>query len=284
MGTKQEQRITYVFYKDWSEIIETMPAEMELQVRRAIDAYAFNDEVMDLPLAAKYFFEAIKKDIDRDKEKFETKKAKRAEAGRKHFGNQYTRKKQNPDPAKNEHLEQTEQMEQVSQNGTNGTENENGYENENGLQGLNPMCNKRNNTLSKESALKEKPQGGIALAPTLEQIKDYILAKNFNVDAEQFFSVYQANGWVQKGGQPIKDWKAQVRVWERNGLGNQAAKTKKESSAQKSEATAYSSRSYNETRERLAKQEKAAEGAITYEEFKKIQQQNGNKQSSNKNN
>lgn len=278
MGTKQEQRITYVFYKDWSEIIETMPAEMELQVRRAIDAYAFNDEVMDLPLAAKYFFEAIKKDIDRDKEKFETKKAKRAEAGRKHFGNQYTRKKQNTDPAKNEHLEQTEQMEQVSQNGTNGTENEYEYENENGLQGLNPMCNKENNTLTKVSALKEKPQSGLALAPTLEQVKDYILAKNLNVDAEQFYSVYQANGWVQKGGQPIKDWKAQVRVWERNGVGNQTEKTNKTSRASKSETSAYSSRSYNETREMLQRQQKAEEGAITFEQFKKLQEQkkNGN--------
>ena len=273
MGTKKEQRITYVFYRDWSEIIETMPAEMELQVRRAIDAYAFNDQVVDLPLAAKYFFEAIKKDIDRDKAKFEDKKAKRAEAGRRHFGNQYTRK-----AAKEQAAGQVEQMEQMSQFGTNGTENENGDENENGngLQGLTPMCNKKKTSLSKESEVKKAPQSGNALAPTLEQIKDYILAKKFNVDAEQFFSVYQANGWVQKGGQPIKDWKAQVRVWERNGLGNQAAKTKKASSAQKSEATAYSSRSYQETKERIARAEKAAQGAITYEEFKKIQQ-NGNK-------
>lgn len=269
MGTKQEQRITYVFYKDWSEIIETMPAEMELQVRRAIDAYAFNDEVMDLPLAAKYFFEAIKKDIDRDKEKFETKKAKRAEAGR--IGNI---KRWSGHKKSNE--SQTSQMRENVANVANIAENENG--NENGLQGLNPMCNKENNTLTKVSALKEKPQSGLALAPTLEQVKDYILAKNLNVDAEQFYSVYQANGWVQKGGQPIKDWKAQVRVWERNGVGNQTEKTNKTSRAAKSETSAYSSRSYNETREMLQRQQKAEEGAITFEQFKKLQEQkkNGN--------
>lgn len=270
MGTKQEQRITYVFYKDWSEIIETMPAEMELQVRRAIDAYAFNDELMDLPLAAKYFFEAIKKDIDRDKAKFEDKKAKRAEAGR--IGN--IKRWSGQKKSNESQTSQKSKMREDVANVANIAENEN--ENENGLQGLNPMCNKKeNNTLTKVSALKEKPQSGLALAPTLEQVKDYILAKNLNVDAEQFYSVYQANGWVQKGGQPIKDWKAQVRVWDRNGVGNQAEKIQKATrSAHKSEASAYSSRSYNETRAKLEQQQKAAEGAITYEEFKKRKEQN----------
>lgn len=51
--------------------------------------------------------------------------------------------------------------------------------------------------------------------PTLEQIKEYCLERNNNVDSERFFDYYEANGWVQgKSRKPIKDWKACVRTWE----------------------------------------------------------------------
>ena len=51
--------------------------------------------------------------------------------------------------------------------------------------------------------------------PTLEQIKEYCLERNNNIDSERFFDYYEANGWVQgKSRKPIKDWKACVRTWE----------------------------------------------------------------------
>ncbi|MBO5715064.1 MAG: hypothetical protein J6S23_01565 [Clostridia bacterium] len=54
--------------------------------------------------------------------------------------------------------------------------------------------------------------------PTLEEIKAYCLERNNTVDAEKFFDYYEANGWVQGKGKPVKDWKACVRTWERNGF------------------------------------------------------------------
>ena len=51
--------------------------------------------------------------------------------------------------------------------------------------------------------------------PTLEQVKEYCLERNNNVDSERFFNYYEANGWVQgKSRKPIKDWKACIRTWE----------------------------------------------------------------------
>lgn len=52
--------------------------------------------------------------------------------------------------------------------------------------------------------------------PTLEEVKAYCFERNNSVDAERFFDYYSANGWVQGKGKPIKDWKACVRIWERN--------------------------------------------------------------------
>jgi len=51
--------------------------------------------------------------------------------------------------------------------------------------------------------------------PTIEEIKDYCLERKNNIDAESFYDYYEANGW-KVGRNPMKDWKATVRYWEKN--------------------------------------------------------------------
>ena len=53
--------------------------------------------------------------------------------------------------------------------------------------------------------------------PTLSQITQYCLERNNNVNAEQFYDYYESNGW-KVGKNSMKDWKACVRTWERNGF------------------------------------------------------------------
>lgn len=50
--------------------------------------------------------------------------------------------------------------------------------------------------------------------PTIEEIKNYCKERNNNIDAEQFIDYYNANGW-KVGKNPMKDWKAAIRTWER---------------------------------------------------------------------
>ena len=52
--------------------------------------------------------------------------------------------------------------------------------------------------------------------PTLSQITQYCFERNNNVNAEQFYDYYESNGW-KVGKNSMKDWKACVRTWERNG-------------------------------------------------------------------
>lgn len=54
--------------------------------------------------------------------------------------------------------------------------------------------------------------------PTLEEVMEYCQERNNGIDAIQFFDFYEANGWVQGKDKPLKDWKAAVRTWERNGV------------------------------------------------------------------
>jgi len=50
--------------------------------------------------------------------------------------------------------------------------------------------------------------------PTLEEVKSYCAERKNNVDPEKLFNYYESNGW-RVGKNPMKDWKASVRVWER---------------------------------------------------------------------
>ena len=62
-----------------------------------------------------------------------------------------------------------------------------------------------------------KPQKRFA-KPTIDDVKAYCQERNNGVDAEKWFDYYSANGW-KVGKNPMKDWKAAVRTWERGDSG-----------------------------------------------------------------
>ena len=64
-----------------------------------------------------------------------------------------------------------------------------------------------------------KPKRKVFVKPTVEEIKAYCLERNNQIDAERFFDYYEANGW-KVGRNPMKNWRASVRTWERNNYSN----------------------------------------------------------------
>lgn len=77
---------------------------------------------------------------------------------------------------------------------------------------INNNINKDINNIIKENTLtsiKEKFS-----KPSLEDIKAYCSERNNYVDPERFHDYYESNGW-RVGKNPMKDWKAAVRTWER---------------------------------------------------------------------
>lgn len=77
----------------------------------------------------------------------------------------------------------------------------------------------------------EKPKGKAKrfTKPTLEEVKAYCIERNNKVDAEHFYDYYEANGW-KVGKNSMKDWKASVRTWERNGYSDSKPKAQKQTS------------------------------------------------------
>ena len=60
--------------------------------------------------------------------------------------------------------------------------------------------------------------------PTLDEVKAYCQERGNNVDAEKWYNHYSANGW-KVGKNPMKDWKAAVRTWERNDTDGRSKRT-----------------------------------------------------------
>jgi len=62
------------------------------------------------------------------------------------------------------------------------------------------------------------------IPPTLEEIKNYCLERKNSVDYQRFYDYYNAGGWKDSKGKPIKNWKQKIiAVWEKKAEGNKPA-------------------------------------------------------------
>lgn len=52
--------------------------------------------------------------------------------------------------------------------------------------------------------------------PTLEEVTAYCQERKNSVDPQHWFDYYSANGWKVGGRNSMKDWRASVRLWEKN--------------------------------------------------------------------
>lgn len=70
-------------------------------------------------------------------------------------------------------------------------------------------------SVPESDARKKKPKEKF-VKPTVEEIMSYCKERNNTVDPVHFFDYYESNGW-KVGKNTMKNWKAAVRTWERNG-------------------------------------------------------------------
>ena len=62
--------------------------------------------------------------------------------------------------------------------------------------------------------------------PTREEVKKYAKERKASADPDRFYDYYEANGW-KVGKNPMKDWQAAFRNWERTEKGGQPSGSKK---------------------------------------------------------
>ena len=171
-------RDSIVFYRSFYEAIKEIPIEQQGIVYNAIYGYALDGVEPELNGIAKAIFLLVKPQIDANNSRYENGK-KGAEYGKK--GGRP--KNENPKETPNEPQENPKE-----------TPNENVNDNVNDL--------------------KENTKRKVFAKPTVEEVKAYCTERKNNVDANKFIDFYESKGWLI-GKNPMKDWKACVRTWEK---------------------------------------------------------------------
>jgi len=64
-----------------------------------------------------------------------------------------------------------------------------------------------------DTKIKKKTKGFIK--PTIPEIKSFFEEKKYNIDADEFFHHYEANGWM-RGKTKIVSWKSCAQTWLKN--------------------------------------------------------------------
>lgn len=67
--------------------------------------------------------------------------------------------------------------------------------------------------------------------PTVEEVAAYCKERGNGIDAERFVDYYSQQGWKLSNGNPMKDWRAAVRNWERREPGRASEKERREKNA-----------------------------------------------------
>lgn len=71
-----------------------------------------------------------------------------------------------------------------------------------------------NNNKEKENKKENKRDVLRFTPPTVDEVRGYCQERKNHVDPEKFIDFYESKGW-RVGNQPMKDWKACVRTWEK---------------------------------------------------------------------
>ena len=136
-------------------------------------------------------FDFIKYDIDRMEEK-----AKKTEETNRANGSKGGRPRKQTEP------------EETEENRNKPTETE-----QNPTKAYKDKDKDKDKDNDKESVREKKPLSRFT-PPTRDEVKAYCRERGNHVDADRFFDYYTSNGW-RVGKNPMKDWRATVRTWER---------------------------------------------------------------------
>ena len=130
------------------------------------------------------------------------------------------------------------------QNETNGNKPEQNGTNENKPErneanSLTKTKTKTETNTKTEIERENKPEQKRFVPPSAEDVAAYCRERKNNVDAERFVDFYASKGW-RVGAQPMRDWKACVRTWEKRDKAPSASGPGKIVSAQMYEQRDYS--------------------------------------------
>ena len=182
---------SFVMYTDWQSLVEMLTQEQAGELLKAIYRYHAGDKEKPKDKTVLGIYEMMCKRFDADALKYE----KICERNRK--------------------------------NGLNGgrprgsVNKPNGFLEEPKITQENPLgksgffwVSDNDNDNDNDNDKKKKKANRSFVKPSVEEIREYCQERKNSISAESFFDFYESKGW-KVGNQPMKDWKACVRTWER---------------------------------------------------------------------
>ena len=173
---------SFILYTEQKAVIDKLTDEQAGKLIKAIYAHETGEE-MELDSILDLVITPFLTSLERNTEKYQ----KRVETNKKNIA-----KRWNEDDTKNT-------------NGKNGIQNDT-----NDTNGNDSDSDSDNDSDLKKENIKRK----VFTKPTAEEVKAYCAERKNNVDPDKFIDFYESKGWLI-GKNPMKDWKACVRTWEK---------------------------------------------------------------------
>lgn len=144
---------------------------------RALLQYGAGDKSINLQGRESIAFDFMAAQIDRDNEAYEARCKKNKENVQQRYTNEYERIQSYTKPTKEKEKEKKK---------------------ENKKERITDVIQKKD------------------FPPSVDEVAAYCAERNNGIDAESFVDYYAARGWIYNGKQPMRDWRAAVRTWEKN--------------------------------------------------------------------
>lgn len=234
-----EKRNSFIFYRSFYEAINELSDEQQGRVYSAIFRFALNGEEPELTGVEKAIFTLVKPQLEANNTRFENgarggrpRKNTETETEPNHAETVEKQEETETERKPKQNRTETEQKPKQNQNKTETKPNGNQTETEpkpnvnvnvnvNDNVNVNGGVENRKGVVGGKEREKTTQQTGKPsctpthfLRPTVEEVAEYCAERKNGVDAQRFVDFYASKGWLI-GKNPMKDWRACVRTWER---------------------------------------------------------------------
>lgn len=186
---------TTIIYDSWGMIAKELPDEQAGELFKAICAYSFDGEDVEIEdPALRAIFVMIKKKVDDDTTEYMEKVERMKQNRTDNKGQAEVRQKSD--------RSQTEIRQKSDRDQTE-------------------ITGESVSVSVSDKDKKRETRSRAFLPPSIDQVRAYCQERKNTVNADQFVDFYSSKGWMV-GNNRMKDWKACVRTWEQRSKNNGA--------------------------------------------------------------
>ena len=182
-------KTNFMLSDDWKDLVVNLPDETAGQLMKTIFLYHAGEEIQIDDPVLNAVFVMVKEYIDENERKYAETCKKRSEAAKTSRSQQM---QANANSSKQMQANANSSQQQAPDN---------------------------DNDIKEKDVSKDTSKKKAFIKPTLEEVMSYCLERQNGIDAERFIDYYESNGW-KVGKNPMRDWRACVRSWEKNAKEN----------------------------------------------------------------